>query len=198
MCVMQAGCTHHSLDKAAQRHDCGQCPYAPFAKVQQAPFAHAIHTCTQVRAALGIRRTVVSGGGSLPPHLDDFFEAAGLTVLVGYGLTETAPVLTCRRCVWGFAWIPCGCLQFDSGRPRFDASGASAQVCSFIMVQVQSHSHSSPRHHPRAQPGANIRGSVGLPIPGTQLRIVNPETMQEVPDGTQGLVLARGPGVMRG
>lgn len=29
----------------------------------------------KVRAALGIMRTVISGGGSLAPHLDDFFEA---------------------------------------------------------------------------------------------------------------------------
>jgi len=39
---------------------------------------------------------------------------------------------------------------------------------------------------------------VGLPIPGTQLRIVDPVTLKDVADGTQGLVLARGPGVMRG
>lgn len=31
----------------------------------------------QVRAALGVRRTIVSGGGSLAAHLDDFFEAIG-------------------------------------------------------------------------------------------------------------------------
>jgi acyl-CoA synthetase (AMP-forming)/AMP-acid ligase II len=39
---------------------------------------------------------------------------------------------------------------------------------------------------------------VGLPIPGTTIKIVDPATLQEVPDGQQGLVLARGPGVMRG
>jgi long-chain acyl-CoA synthetase len=51
----------------------------------------------QVRAALGIRKTVVSGGGSLAAHLDAFFEAVGLPVINGWGLTETSPVLACRR-----------------------------------------------------------------------------------------------------
>lgn len=51
----------------------------------------------QIREALGIRRTVVSGGGSLAAHLDDFYEAIGLPVLNGWGLTETSPVLACRR-----------------------------------------------------------------------------------------------------
>jgi len=51
----------------------------------------------QVRAALGIRQTVISGGGSLAAHLDLFFEAVGLPVLNGWGLTETSPVLACRR-----------------------------------------------------------------------------------------------------
>lgn len=50
-----------------------------------------------MRAALGIRRCVVSGGGSLAPHLDDFYEAVGLPVLNGWGLTESSPVLACRR-----------------------------------------------------------------------------------------------------
>jgi long-chain acyl-CoA synthetase len=51
----------------------------------------------KVRSALGIRGCVVSGGGSLATHLDDFYEAVGLPVLNGWGLSETSPVLACRR-----------------------------------------------------------------------------------------------------
>ena len=39
----------------------------------------------------------INGGGALPEHIDLFFESLGIDVLVGYGLTETSPVLTCRR-----------------------------------------------------------------------------------------------------
>ena len=39
----------------------------------------------------------INGGGALPEHVDLFFESIGIDVLVGYGLTETSPVLTCRR-----------------------------------------------------------------------------------------------------
>ena len=45
--------------------------------------------------------------------------------------------------------------------------------------------------------GRNVRGSVGQPIPGTSLRFVHPETLADVADGEQGLILARGPGVMQ-
>ena len=40
----------------------------------------------------------------------------------------------------------------------------------------------------RSLPRLNVRGSVGFPIPGTSLRLVDPETLQEVPRGQQGLV----------
>ena len=45
----------------------------------------------------GVMRTAISGGGALALHVDGFFEAIGIELLVGYGLTETSPVLTCRR-----------------------------------------------------------------------------------------------------
>jgi len=105
----------------------------------------------KVREAVGIRYNVISGGGALAPHLDDFYEAMGLEVLNGWGLSETSPVLACRV----------------SSRMRQDAR-------------------------------PNTRGSIGFEIPGTQVRVVDVDTLRDVPDGTPGLLLARGPGVMQG
>lgn len=39
----------------------------------------------------------ISGGGAIPAYVEDFFEAIGVNLFVGYGLTETAPVLTVRK-----------------------------------------------------------------------------------------------------
>ncbi len=99
----------------------------------------------KVRQATGGElKFAISGGGSLGMHLENFFEIVGIELLVGYGLTETAPVLTARRF------------------------------------------------------GYNLRGSAGKPIPETELRIVDPETRQPLPVRQKGLVMARGPQIMKG
>jgi long-chain acyl-CoA synthetase len=48
------------------------------------------------------------------------------------------------------------------------------------------------------RPWRNLRGSSGPPLLETEIRIVDAETRQELPQGQRGLVFIRGPQVMRG
>jgi long-chain acyl-CoA synthetase len=51
-----------------------------------------------IRAKLGGHFIAgVSGGGSLPPVVDRFFQAVGILLVEGYGLTEMGPILTVRK-----------------------------------------------------------------------------------------------------
>ncbi len=99
----------------------------------------------KVRQAIGSDfQHAISGGGSLPAYLDLFYEIVGISILNGYGLTETSPILAARR------------------------------------------------------PDLNVRGTVGPPLPQTELKVVDPETGAPVPQGQRGLIMGRGPQVMQG
>ncbi|HET9630483.1 MAG TPA: AMP-dependent synthetase/ligase [Novosphingobium sp.] len=52
----------------------------------------------KVRAKFGGRmKAMVSGGAPLNPEIGTFFSAMGLTLLQGYGQTESGPVVSCNR-----------------------------------------------------------------------------------------------------
>ena len=64
----------------------------------------------KIREATGGKiKNIIIGGGSLAKHLDLFFEIVGVDVLLGYGLTETAPITNVRR--------PWQNLRLSSGQP---------------------------------------------------------------------------------
>ncbi len=96
-------------------------------------------------AGIGHLRLSISGGGALSLKDELFYDAIGVNLRIGYGLTETSPVLTLRG------------IQYP-----------------------------------------NYLGCVGKPYPDTRIKIVNPTTFQKVHLYTKGLVLVKGPQVMKG
>ena len=61
----------------------------------------------KVKAATGGRlRFFVSGGAALPQAIAEFFHAAGILILEGYGLTETSPVISLNHPTkWRFGTV---------------------------------------------------------------------------------------------
>mmetsp|Transcript_12314 Transcript_12314/g.25018 ORF Transcript_12314/g.25018 Transcript_12314/m.25018 type:complete len:803 (+) Transcript_12314:56-2464(+) len=107
----------------------------------------------KVQAGFGGRqRNIISGGSALAGSLETFYENCGIDILVGYGLTECAPLLA----------------------------------------------------HRRADSNLVTAGCVGFPATDTEVRVVDPEAnpangeRQALPDGEVGVVIGRGPQVMKG
>ncbi len=76
----------------------------PFVSLWPLKALGSILVFRKIKQKLGGRFVgAISGGGSLPGYVDDFFQAAGVLLLEGYGLTESAPVLTLR---WRHHMVP--------------------------------------------------------------------------------------------
>jgi long-chain acyl-CoA synthetase len=65
----------------------------PWLKTQQALAQRLVFSTLHEKLG-GNLRFAVSGGAALPEEIGTFFQAAGVTIIEGYGLTETAPVIS--------------------------------------------------------------------------------------------------------
>lgn len=63
----------------------------------QVALARKLVFCKWQEALGGNVRIIVAGGSALQPRLARVFWAAGIRVVEGYGMTETAPVISCNR-----------------------------------------------------------------------------------------------------
>lgn len=108
-------------------------------------FYNTLYKKIKKAVGLGNIRASISGGGALSMQDELFYDAIGVNLRIGYGLTETAPVLTLRNVT-----------------------------------------------------DKNFLGSVGTPVRGCDLKIVNPSTFEELPCFRKGLVIVKGPQIMKG
>ena len=101
----------------------------------------------KIKKAVGLDkiRASISGGGALSMQDELFYDAIGVNLRIGYGLTETAPVLTLRNVG-----------------------------------------------------DKNFLGCAGSPIAGTDLKVVDPKTFKPLPTFSKGLVIVKGPQIMKG
>lgn len=84
----------------------------------------------QIREAFGGEvRLLVSGGAPLNPDIVDFYEAIGISVLNGYGITECAPLISTTRSqnfASGSVGKPIDCNTVKIASPNEDGEG---EIC---------------------------------------------------------------------
>ncbi len=76
-------------------------------------------------------------------------------------------------------------------RQEFESHGARDVVEGYGLTEASPVTHANPR-------GANRPGSIGKPLPDTEVRIVDPDTHQEIVGDGVGELVIRGPQVMKG
>ena len=72
--------------------------FFPFVLLWPSHFLGEQFVFSRIRQKFGGKfRAAISGGGALQPETEDFFNAIGFKLLEGYGMTETAPVISVRN-----------------------------------------------------------------------------------------------------
>ncbi len=105
-----------------------------------------------IRQALGPQfRFFVSGGAKLPEEVAENFARLGFTILEGYGLTETAPVVSINYPAvrWGSVGRPLAGVEVKIDRPNAEGRGGNSHP----RRQCHARLFRQRRRHPGRYPG---------------------------------------------
>lgn len=137
----------YAIEKSSERNDAlfmGKNP-GLLLNLQHKIFSKLIFDNVRTKISPNLKY-MASGGAAANINVLKFFEAIGISILEGYGLTETSPM------------ISAGGANYDQRRP----------------------------------------GYVGRPLVTADIRIINPKTLEKLPDGQDGEIIVNGPMVMKG
>lgn len=163
---------------------------------QPASKQRLIQTCFQISQAFIQARRIVQGLA-----LDNLNPSSGERLVAWLKLLVLTPLHSlCDRIVYQQVRAATG------GKLKYVVSGGGSiaefledfyEIVGIDVLGGYGLTETSPITHVR-RPQRNLRGADGQPIPGTQTRIVDLETRQDLPVGAKGLVLLKGPQVMQG
>ncbi len=137
-------------------------------------FSHGVPTILRMIVdALGQRKvdrwTMIVGGSALPAALVEAAEARGITAVAGYGMSETAPVVSIARHDPGDPRSPADTRRRRAGRSRSSRSGSSTRRCATPHPASKARSCSarpgSPPAMPATPPPRKACGRAGGCIP---------------------------------
>jgi acyl-[acyl-carrier-protein]-phospholipid O-acyltransferase / long-chain-fatty-acid--[acyl-carrier-protein] ligase len=169
------------------------------------PFFHSFGFTVTIWTVLALGRKVVYHFSPLDARIvGNLCETHGVTMLVG---TPTFMRTYLKKCeVSQFKTLVHLLLGAEKLKPEFfeeikatlgiepmEGYGCT-ELSPVVAVNVL---HEVPRPGGGTTHG-NHRGTVGLPLPGTSIKTIDPDTSADLPLGSTGLILVRGPQVMVG
>ncbi|QTE02382.1 type I polyketide synthase [Streptomyces cyanogenus] len=160
------------------------------------PLFHSLSHIACVLSVTSVGATARLTDGSSADDVLDLLRTERATFLAGVPTTYHHLVATARRTGLSLPHLRIGLVggavtgselrrSFEEtfGVPLVDAYG-STETCGAITMNPPD--------------GARVEGSCGLPVPGVDVRIVDPDTGHDVPTGQEGEVWVSGPNVMVG
>ena len=160
------------------------------------PFFHTYGMATSLNLPVGAGATMVLFPKFVAKDILKAIDSHKATVLPGIPTIYSVlgnfrdiakyDVSTIRYCISGAAPLPGTVLQ-DFER-----------LTGGIIIEGYGLSEASPVTHCNPLRGTRKEGSIGLPFPGTECKIVDMETGQELPQGSPGELCIKGPQIMQG
>lgn len=164
------------------------------------PFFHAYGTtlCLHLAVLLGVKQiilprfTIAEVLEAIETHQPTIFPGVPMMYVAVNSAVRNAPararrLSSIRYCVSGAASLPVEVQQ------EFE------RITGATLVEGYGLSEASPVTHCNPLDGRSSRaGSIGLPFPDTEVRLVDPVTGETVPPGESGELAIRGPQVMQG